>query len=1321
MPCAIVSPCRKGSCVRKLVLAAATAAMPMLVAADASAVVRTWVATNGNWSTAANWSGGVVPTASDDAGILGASGLSSRSVTYDYTGPAVTLLFLRIDRSAAASGPNSLIQSANTLHTATEQIGVSQGSFYTLSGGTNTVDGLLTLGVNGASGGNVGAGGYNLSGTGFLSAGTIVLGDAGFGSMNMSGGTASFGNVILGNSGFGAGQLVHSAGSISVTNLFRIGLGPASTGTYNLSGTGALAPAGGLIAGDQGSGAVNQSGGLIFNPNNFNITLGNGTGSSGVYTLSGGNINNVLNLSVGVNGAGTFNQSAGSSLAANLRMGSGSASTGIWNLSGTGQLSVVTSTVIGGSGAGSFTQTGGTFTSSGNLALGEQVVGKGTYTLNGASAELHAQSVTVGSSGAGTFIQSAGTHTVSGSLGVGSSGDTSTGIYTLSGGTLQSTGTERIGGVGVGVFNQTGGTHTAQDIYIADSGGGAGTYTLSGNGILDAGVETIGGGGGTTAAFNQTGGTHHADGIFVAKGAYTLDPVSPAAVLSVDSTITVGGIGAGTFVQTGGTVNVGIPPVAFAASPATLNISGFRGAYQLSGGTLNVSTSTSYVGLGGTGTFVQTGGTANFDGLLTVGGFGGAGTYLLSGGTLRVTPSSYIDRNAGAIPLDGLQVLEGGNFIFGGGTFLGKFSQLGGTVSGTFNNHGTFVYESGSFAGQLTNGGTFVLNGATFSPSTIIVNEDVGVINATGAIAGPGMFNRGVINLTGPLSLKSVNNTGAINVGVATTLTPDGMVNFGRINLLGGKLIGAGSISNSGIGIGGGGLITGGGTIEANIVQDGGTIRADDPARPLIFNAPITITNPASQIAIASNSVLYLDSPLSNSAIIALQGSGAKVIGAPLTNTGTIKGNGQIDNQLSNSGILRADAADHLTLTAFANTNSGTVQLVGGAIEFSKSLANFAGGVISGDGSLFVTGGMFNSGSLVLSGGTARVHGNVTSAASGKVLVTGGAHATFYDNVTNQPGSTFKVSDASVAAFLSPVTGLGAFTGNGTTIFESTASGAALAAGTTIVDDGGSLSASSVRQPALIVRGFAQVPPDGTAAATSKLQRLSIDGGTDAWTGKLDLSDNALVIDYASADPSPLPAITNQIRTGFANGSWNANGITSSAAAANASSAHRTALGYSENAALNLTNFRGQSVDATSVLVRYTFAGDGNLDGQVDLTDFTFLAANFNGTNKNWLQGDFTYDGNVDLTDFTFLASNFNRSLSAESVGSAVPEPIVTGFPLAATLSVILGRRRLCRAQRRTRHITAATKALAAALMFAGPAAWTGATNCSPGGALQPA
>src|SRR5207248_4385115 len=131
------------------------------------------------------------------------------------------------------------------------------------------------------------------------------------------------------------------------------------------------------------------------------------------------------------------------------------------------------------------------------------------------------------------------------------------------------------------------------------------------------------------------------------------------------------------------------------------------------------------------------------------------------------------------------------------------------------------------------------------------------------------------------------------------------------------------------------------------------------------------------------------------------------------------------------------------------------------------------------------------------------------------------------------------------------------------------------------------------------------------------------------------------------------------LATGYHAGDWAGSGVTSSSAATEASNPHKTAIGYAEAAALGTTSFFGQSADASSLLMRYTLSGDANLSGNVDLTDFTYLAANFNKTgNAVWLEGDFNYDSNVDLTDFTFLASNFNQTVSAPSnLGTTIPEP----------------------------------------------------------------
>src|SRR5205814_2778207 len=100
----------------------------------------------------------------------------------------------------------------------------------------------------------------------------------------------------------------------------------------------------------------------------------------------------------------------------------------------------------------------------------------------------------------------------------------------------------------------------------------------------------------------------------------------------------------------------------------------------------------------------------------------------------------------------------------------------------------------------------------------------------------------------------------------------------------------------------------------------------------------------------------------------------------------------------------------------------------------------------------------------------------------------------------------------------------------------------------------------------------------------------------------------------AGGTASPLTTIAGQIRSGYNGGGWNGVGISSSVAAANATSEHKTGLGYAEATDIGLAGgfFAGQPVDDSAAFVRYTLIGDANLDLGVDLTDFTYLAANFN-------------------------------------------------------------------------------------------------------------
>jgi hypothetical protein len=73
--------------------------------------------------------------------------------------------------------------------------------------------------------------------------------------------------------------------------------------------------------------------------------------------------------------------------------------------------------------------------------------------------------------------------------------------------------------------------------------------------------------------------------------------------------------------------------------------------------------------------------------------------------------------------------------------------------------------------------------------------------------------------------------------------------------------------------------------------------------------------------------------------------------------------------------------------------------------------------------------------------------------------------------------------------------------------------------------------------------------------------------------------------------------------------------------------------------------FFGQSVDQTSILVRYTWLGDANLDRSVDVADLGILASNWQQSPRVFSQGDFNYDGVVDISDLGMLATSWQKSL----------------------------------------------------------------------------
>jgi autotransporter-associated beta strand protein len=199
--------------------------------------------------------------------------------------------------------------------------------------------------------------------------------------------------------------------------------------------------------------------------------------------------------------------------------------------------------------------------------------------------------------------------------------------------------------------------------------------------------------------------------------------------------------------------------------------------------------------------------------------------------------------------------------------------------------------------------------------------------------------------------------------------------------------------------------------------------------------------------------------------------------------------------------------------------------------------------------------------------------------------------------------------------------------------------------------------------------------PSGNNGSVSRPSSLTISNngaplGTRVYTGTLDLGNNDLIIDYSVA--SPAANIEDMVRNGYNGGNWQGAGITSSTAATAAASGNY-ALAVADNAALTnkFSNFDAQSVDDTTVLVKFTHRVDLDLDGLLTPNDAIVFATNYtqNG-NGNWITGDVDYDGKHTQNDAIVFATFYNATLPS------LPEPgVALGFAGLLAACGVRGRR----------------------------------------------
>jgi autotransporter-associated beta strand protein len=339
------------------------------------------------------------------------------------------------------------------------------------------------------------------------------------------------------------------------------------------------------------------------------------------------------------------------------------------------------------------------------------------------------------------------------------------------------------------------------------------------------------------------------------------------------------------------------------------------------------------------------------------------------------------------------------------------------------------------------------------------------------------------------------------------------------------------------------------------------------------------------------------------------------------------------------------------------NGNLGTTSnysIVGPPGSASDRIPTISGSVVNGV--LFLNGGW-----LRLTGdnrqGATRVSGNTTLLRVESDHGLGSApHSTTLAGGTLQlsGGISIPSHPLNLSGRLQSVAGNNTWNGNvnltGTGLIQVdadtlTIGGSVSSTGSQLLTAGvGTLVAANYRLGSMfsVIAGMARVAPNGTDSGTSKVTALSIDSNA-----RLDLTDNDLVIDYGVS--SPAATVRQMLQDGRLFSSL-------------ADSTFR--LGYRDNniPANIVSTFSGLPVDASSLLIKYTYAGDTNLDGAVDVTDLGNLATGWNHASL-WYTGDFNYDGITNVADLKLLAANWQLGAPASALGLSL-DTLLAAFSL---------------------------------------------------------
>ncbi len=1129
--------------------------------------------------------------------------------------------------------------------------------------------------------GGEGAAALNVASGGALAVkNTLLVGDAGGGTLAINGGSVSATNVVLGSYSHGGSILVENGGTLASSFVAPDGVGGSVTllggklaaldnlrvsAPVNLVGAGSIDS-----AGNDATVSSVISGGQLTKSGEGLLTLTGTNTYSGGTVLAGGVLSIVSSANIG--GEGTPLDFQGGTLRVT--------GTAVADLTGH---SVNWSSFNGGidvataghtlrfyaplSGSGTLTKSGagvllvdipnshgGTVVAGGVLQvlddrnLGAPIAPLG---LAGGTLEIltdipttvaravtvsNASTVDIGTGGIVTFAEpvvgiGALAKAGSGTL-ILSAANTYSGSTTIAAGSLQITHPLALQNSNV---NLAGGT--------LDLGGlAASVGGLEGSGTIDLQGQLL-----TLGGSNQ-------DSTFAGN------LISSAGVASVEKVGSGVNNLTGTNTYTGGTVlRSGALGITTSA-----NIGGSTSAITFSGGLLRIN-GTSMTTMGG-----HVVNWSSFDGGFDIDASGN--TFTVS---QAISGGSVIKQGAGRLVLSSASnSYTGGTRLEAGSLQISSLASIGGaTAALTFD--GGILRTSGT---TITSLATNNVNWATFDGGFDISTSGA-TLTLTNPIAGAGSLTKlgagalrinvantytGDTNLTAGTLLvahqDALAQTNLVPGGGTLAVTGVTSLNIGGLKGSGALALGAYTVSvggNDQDGTYSGVLSTSSTSSQFNKVG-AGTLALTGSSS---YNRPIVIQQGA--IAVSSVALAGSNSSLGT-------GASASMLvfdGGRLVYTGTSTGTtDRLFTVTANGGTIEAAGTGKLALTGAGSiTQSGagdrtfTLMGVNADCEFRFALGDPTSGKTTfrkDEGGRWIMSGAANtltySGDTVIDAGILILNGNARlpfGAGKGNLVINAGQFEMngrdmsingLYGagNIQNRTSTkTLTLGNANANGDFSGVvsnTGGGASTqllnvtkvGSGTQVFRgfNTYGGVTdVQAGTLVLSSHSAAGFSSL----LASAGTLRVDP-GENSALQLFKTIGIGGTPTAPTGVIDIVSGGFIASkLAGASAATFLAWQDAGRAPGGRGlvsSW----VTS----------HPTfGLAIVDNASLGLTSFHGRSVTADSLIVSPAIHGDANLDDVVSFADLLQVATHYGASSGLWNQGDFNADRLIDSRDLALL------------------------------------------------------------------------------------